>query len=202
MNCLLTGIVAGLDEAGRGPLAGPVVSSCVAWQGLPEQRAQVNDSKLLSEQQRKSLFGWIQANAYKVGIGSATPREIEKLNIHKATLLSMKRALKATGTPLNIILVDGLFAVPSYPRCRPLVKGDRKCFFIACASIIAKVVRDDMMEKYDILYPQYSFKKNKGYGTEEHLEAIRTYGLSPIHRRTFRGVKELVDADMDESRLL
>ena len=202
MNCLLTGIVAGLDEAGRGPLAGPVVSSCVAWQGLPAERASVNDSKLLTEQQRKNLFGWIQANAYKVGIGSATPREIEKLNIHKATLLSMKRAIKAIGIPLNLILVDGLFAGPSYPRCRTLVKGDRKCFFIACASIIAKVVRDDVMEKYDNLYPQYSFKKNKGYGTEEHLEAIRTYGLSPIHRRTFRGVKESVDADMDEGRLL
>jgi len=202
MNCLLTGIVAGLDEAGRGPLAGPVVSSCVAWQGLPAERASVNDSKLLTEQQRKNLFGWIQANAYKVGIGSATPREIEKFNIHKATLLSMKRAIKAIGIPLNLILVDGLFAVPSYPRCRTLVKGDRKCFFIACASIIAKVVRDDIMEKYDNLYPQYFFKKNKGYGTEEHLEAIRTYGLSPIHRRTFKGVKESFDADMDEGRLL
>ena len=202
MACLLTGIVAGLDEAGRGPLAGPVVSSCVAWHGLPAERASVNDSKLLTERQRKSLFEWIQANAYKVGIGSATPREIEKLNIHKATLLSMKRALKAIGIPLNLILVDGLFAVPSYPRCRTLVKGDRKCFFIACASIIAKVVRDNIMEKYDNLYPQYSFKKNKGYGTEEHLEAIRTHGLSPIHRRTFRGVKEVVDADVDEGRLV
>jgi ribonuclease HII len=202
MNCLLTGIVAGLDEAGRGPLAGPVVSSCVAWQGLPAQRAQVNDSKLLNEQQRKSLFEWIQANAYKVGIGSATPREIEKLNIHNATLLSMKRALKAIAIPVSLILVDGLFAVPSYTRCRTLVKGDRKCFFIASASIIAKVVRDDIMERYDKLYPQYLFRKNKGYGTEEHLEAIRAYGLSPIHRRTFRGVKEMVDANSDEGKLI
>jgi len=202
MNCLLSGIVAGIDEAGRGPLAGPVVSSCVAWQGLPAERASVNDSKLLTEQQRKNLFGWIQANAYKVGIGSATPREIEKLNIHKATLLSMKRAIKAIGIPVSLILVDGLFAVPSYPRCRTLVKGDRKCFFIACASIISKVVRDDIMERYDKLYPQYLFRKNKGYGTEEHLEAIRTYGFSPIHRRTFRGVKEAVNADMADGRLL
>ena len=202
MDCLLTGIVAGLDEAGRGPLAGPVVSSCVSWQGLPAERASVNDSKLLSERERKSLFQWIQGNAYKVSIGSATPREIERLNIHNATLLSMKRAIKAVGVPVSLILVDGLFAVPSYPKCKTLVKGDRKCFFIACASIVAKVFRDGIMEKYDNLYPQYLFRKNKGYGTEEHLEALRVYGLSPIHRRTFRGVKELVDADMDEGRLL
>jgi len=128
MDCLLTGIVAGLDEAGRGPLAGPVISSCIAWQGLPAVRAPVNDSKLLSEQQRKSLFPWIVANAYRVGVGSATPREIEKLNIHNATLLSMERAVKAARTPMDLILVDGLFPVPSYPNCKTLVKGDRKCF--------------------------------------------------------------------------
>jgi ribonuclease HII len=202
MNCLLTGIVAGLDEAGRGPLAGPVISSCIAWQSLPAERAPVNDSKLLSEQQRKRLFPWIVTNAYRVGVGLATPREIEELNIHNATLLSMERAIKAARTPMDLILVDGLFAVPSYPNCKTLVKGDRKCFFIACASIVAKVVRDDIMEKYDDLYPQYLFKKNKGYPTDKHKEAIRIHGLSPIHRRTFRGVKEMVDAKMDEGRLL
>jgi ribonuclease HII len=197
MNCLLAGIVAGLDEAGRGPLAGPVVSSCVAWLALPAVREPVNDSKLLSDRQRRGLFPWILANAYKVGVGSATPREIEELNIHNATLLSMERALKATRTPMDLILVDGLFAVPSFP-CRTLVKGDRKCFFIACASIIAKVVRDEIMERYDSLYPQYLFKKNKGYPTEEHREAIRTCGLSPIHRRTFKGVREVVDINIDK----
>jgi ribonuclease HII len=196
MDCLLTGIVAGLDEAGRGPLAGPVISSCIAWQGLPAVRAPVNDSKLLSEQQRESLFPWIVTNAYRVGVGLATPREIEELNIHNATLLSMKRAIKAARTPTDLILVDGLFAVPSYPNCKTLVKGDRKCFFIACASIVAKVVRDDIMKGYDDLYPQYLFKKNKGYPTEEHKEAIRTHGPSPIHRRTFRGVKEIVDTSL------
>jgi ribonuclease HII len=196
MDCLLTGIVAGLDEAGRGPLAGPVISSCIAWQGLPAVRAPVNDSKLLSEQQRESLFPWIVTNAYRVGVGLATPREIEELNIHNATLLSMKRAIKAARTPTDLILVDGLFAVPYYPNCKTLVKGDRKCFFIACASIVAKVVRDDIMKGYDDLYPQYLFKKNKGYPTEEHKEAIRTHGLSPIHRRTFRGVKEIVDTSL------
>jgi ribonuclease HII len=202
MNCLLTGIVAGLDEAGRGPLAGPVVSSCVAWRGLPAQRAQVNDSKLLREQQRKSLSAWILKNAYRVGVGLASPREIEELNIHNATLLSMERALKATRTPIDLILVDGLFGVPSFPNCKSLVKGDRKCFFIACASIVAKVARDDIMERYDALYPQYLFRKHKGYPTEEHKAAIRNHGLSPIHRRTYRGVKEMVDANSDEGRLI
>jgi len=198
MNCLLTGIVAGLDEAGRGPLAGPVVSSCVAWQALPTAREPVNDSKLLSEEQRKGLFPWILANAYKVGVGLATPREIEKLNIHNATLLSMERAIRATHIPMDLILVDGLFGPPSYPSCKTLVKGDRKCFFVACASIIAKVVRDEVMEGYDLLYPQYLFKKNKGYPTKVHREAIRTYGLSPIHRRTFRGVKEALAVNTDK----
>jgi ribonuclease HII len=192
MHCLLTGIVAGLDEAGRGPLAGPVISSCIAWQGLPAVRAPVNDSKLLSEQQRKNLFPWIVTNAYRVGVGLATPREIEDLNIHNATLLSMERALDAAHSPMDLVLVDGLFAVPSHSNCKTLVKGDRKCFFIACASIVAKVVRDDIMEQYDDLYPEYLFKKNKGYPTEKHKEAIRTHGLTPIHRKTFRGVKELV----------
>lgn len=198
MNCLLTGIVAGLDEAGRGPLAGPVVSSCVAWQALPTARKPVDDSKLLSEEQRKGLFPWILSNAYKVGVGLATPREIEKLNIHNATLLSMERAIRATHAPMALILVDGLFGPPSYPNCKALVKGDRKCFFVACASIIAKVVRDEVMEGYDLLYPQYLFKKNKGYPTEEHRAAIRTYGPSPIHRRTFRGVKEALAVNTDK----
>jgi ribonuclease HII len=199
MNCRLTGIVAGIDEAGRGPLAGPVVSSCVAWQGLPEVRERVADSKLLNERQRNSLFQWIMASAYKVGLGMATPREIEDLNIHKATLLSMDRALKAVHAAPDLILVDGLFALDAYPASRPLVKGDKKCFFVACASIVAKVVRDGIMERYDTLYPQYLFKKNKGYPTEEHKKAIRTYGFSPIHRRTFRGVTGVPGTLIDAS---
>ncbi len=202
MNCPLTGIVAGLDEAGRGPLAGPVVSSCVAWKGLPAERKPVNDSKLLTENQRTNFSAWIKASAFRVGIGVATPREIEKLNIHKATLLSMRRAIKATGTPIDLILIDGAFAVQPYKKCRTLIKGDRKCFFIACASIVAKVTRDGMMEKYDELYPQYHFKKHKGYATEEHRQAIRIHGFSPIHRKTFWGVKELVFDELDEDRLL
>jgi ribonuclease HII len=193
MNCRLTGIIAGLDEAGRGPLAGPVVSSCVAWNGLPDQRERVADSKLLREEERARLFGWVLAHAHKVGVGMATPREIERLNIHHATLLSMERALKATNAVCNLVLVDGLFPVSTYPATRAVVKGDRKCFFVACASIVAKVVRDRIMVEYDAIYPQYLFRENKGYPTPKHKKAIEQYGYSPVHRRTFKGVKELAD---------
>jgi ribonuclease HII len=190
MNCRLTGLVGGLDEAGRAPLAGPVVSSCVVWKGLPPVREEVNDSKLLSERQREYFFRWIADNAYKVTVGLATPEEIERLNIHHATLLSMERAVRNTNLNPALLVVDGLFPIPHTTQSKPVVKGDRKCFFVACASIIAKVARDRMMTVYDAEYPQYGWKKNKGYPTEEHRRAIETYGISPLHRRTFRGVRE------------
>ena len=190
MNCRLTGLVAGLDEAGRAPLAGPVVSSCVVWEGLPSEREEVKDSKLLSEKERGRLFGWILENAYKVTVGLASTEEIERLNIHHATLLSMERAVRKTALQLSLLLVDGLFPLKGIGQSRPVVKGDRKCFYMACASIVAKVVRDRLMVVYDAAYPHYMWKKNKGYPTEEHKLAIETYGLSPLHRRTFRGVRE------------
>jgi ribonuclease HII len=190
MNCRLAGLVAALDEAGRAPLAGPVVSSCVVWEGLPSEREEVNDSKLLSEKERGRLFGWILENAYKVTVGLASTEEIERLNIHHATLLSMERAVRKTPPQLSLLLIDGLFPLKGIDLSKPVVKGDRKCFYMACASIVAKVVRDRLMVVYDAAYPQYLWKKNKGYPTEEHKLAIRTYGLSPLHRRTFRGVRE------------
>jgi ribonuclease HII len=190
MSCHLTGLVAGLDEAGRAPLAGPVVSSCVVWDGLPQVREKVNDSKLLTEKQRNYFFEWILDNACKVAVGLATPEEIERLNIHHASLLSMERAVQHTGLELNLLVVDGLFPLKTVPHSKPVVKGDRKCFFVACASIVAKVVRDRLMTVYDNAYPQYLWRKNKGYPTEEHKRAIETYGVSPLHRKTFRGVRE------------
>jgi ribonuclease HII len=190
MNCRLKGLVGGLDEAGRAPLAGPVVSSCVVWKGLPPVREKVNDSKLLSEKQREYFFRWIVDNACKVAIGLATPEEIEQLNIHHATLLSMERAVRNTSIEPTLLIVDGLFPVPHMDQSKAVVKGDRKCFFVACASIIAKVARDRLMTAYDAKYPQYGWKKNKGYPTEEHRKAIETYGISPLHRKTFRGVRE------------
>jgi ribonuclease HII len=181
--------VAGIDEAGRGPLAGPVVSSCVVWEDFPCIREPVNDSKLLDERERERLFGWIFSHARKVGVGIASSEEIERLNIHRASLLSMERAVRDTGLTPRLLLIDGLFPLKT-ARSRPVVRGDRKCFYIACASIIAKVVRDRVMAAYDVLYPQYLWKKNKGYPTEEHRCAIRTFGVSPLHRKTFKGVKE------------
>ncbi len=190
MGCPLTGLVAGIDEAGRAPLAGPVVSSCVVWQGIPPVREKVNDSKLLTEKERDYFFGWIVENAHKVAVGLATPGEIEDLNIHHATLLSMERAVRNTAIRPNLLVIDGLFPLRSVEQSKAIVKGDRKCFFIACASIVAKVVRDRLMTAYDKAYPQYMWKKNKGYPTQEHKLAIEVHGISPFHRRTFRGVRE------------
>jgi ribonuclease HII len=191
MTCRLTGFVAGIDEAGRAPLAGPVVSACVVWNGLPPVRAQVNDSKLLTEKKRAEFFTWIHHNAYSVGVGLASVDEIERLNIHQATLLSMERAVdNTTVRNMDPVLVDGLFALKGLPQSKPIVKGDRRCFFIACASIIAKVVRDRLMAVYDEAYPRYNWKVNKGYPTPEHRKAIEAYGICVLHRKTFRGVRE------------
>jgi ribonuclease HII len=190
MNCRLAGLVGGVDEAGRAPLAGPVVSSCVVWEGLPSVRDKVNDSKLLSEKERNRLFSWILDNARSVAVGLATPEEIERLNIHHASLLSMERAVENTRLKPDLLIIDGLFPLKPIPSSKPVVKGDGKCFFVACASIVAKVVRDNLMAIYDTRYPQYLWKKNKGYPTDEHRRAIQVYGITPLHRKTFRGVRE------------
>lgn len=192
MNCLLTGtsLVGGIDEAGRGPLAGPVVSSCVIWKQLPKEKNGVTDSKLLKEKERVSLFSWIMEHAYSVGIGMASHEEIERINILRASLLSMERALAATGIAAGLVLIDGNQRIKSCLQAKTVVRGDRKCFYIASASIIAKVVRDRIMDTYHLIYPEYNFKKHKGYPTKDHKLAIMQYGVSPIHRKTFRGVKE------------
>ena len=190
MNCLLTGLIGGIDEAGRAPLAGPVVSSCVIWKEMPESRRDVRDSKLLSEKQRLELFPWITEHAYAIGVGIATHEEIDRINILRASLLSMDRALRNTGVRPDLLLIDGNMGLKSNPAGKPVIKGDRKCFFIASASIIAKVVRDSIMEAYHHIYPLYNFKQHKGYPTKAHKMAIGEYGVLPIHRRTFRGVKE------------
>jgi ribonuclease HII len=190
MACLLAGLIGGIDEAGRGPLAGPVVSSCVIWKDIPRERMGVNDSKLLSGKERSRIYPWITAKALRVGVGIATHEEIDYLNILKASLLSMERAIENAGLTPDLILVDGKFGLPSFPGAKPIIRGDRKCFFIAAASIVAKVIRDDIMDRYHSIYPEYGFNRNKGYPTAQHRLAIRTFGVSPIHRTTFRGVRE------------
>lgn len=193
MGCHLKGLIAGIDEAGRGPLAGPVVSSCVVWDKVPEQACGVNDSKLLDKNTREELFQWIKENAYAIGIGIADNKEIEKMNILKASLFSMERALKDAKVQPDLILIDGNNSIRGFYQAKPIIKGDRKCFFIACASIIAKVIRDKIMDGYHDTYPQYNFKENKGYPTREHRQAIERFGITPIHRKTYRGVKEYID---------
>jgi len=191
MNCcLLTGLVGGIDEAGRGPLAGPVVSACVIWKYLPEDKNGVTDSKLLKEKERVSLYSWIIEHAHSIGVGMASHEEIDEINILRASLLSMERALAATGITPRLVLIDGNQRIKNCPQGRAIVKGDRKCFYIATASIIAKVERDRIMESYHLTYPEYNFDAHKGYATRNHKLAIMQYGISPIHRRTFRGVKE------------
>lgn len=188
--CSLKGFVGGIDEAGRGPLAGPVVSSCVIWKSPPDNISGINDSKMLSEKKRAHLFDWIKIHAYKVGIGIADHEEIDRINIFQASLLSMKRALEDTSLMPDLLLIDGTHGLAGLPQSKPIIKGDKKCFYIACASIVAKVVRDCIMETYHGLYPQYNFSKNKGYPTKFHKDAIKEHGISPVHRKTFRGVKE------------
>jgi ribonuclease HII len=188
------GFVAGVDEAGRGPLAGPVVAACVL---LPRDCVyQVfQDSKKLSARQRNQLFEVLQQNGALIGIGQAGPREIEQLNILQASLLAMKRAVAEctaanNGRAPNYLLVDGGFQIPTADPQLTLVKGESKSASIAAASIIAKVTRDRLMTEAHGHYPQYGFNRHQGYPTMEHRQAIRCHGPCPLHRRTFRGVVE------------
>ncbi len=179
--------IAGLDEAGRGPLAGPVVASAVV---LPARcrLAGVDDSKQLSEREREWCYDTIMARAVAVGIGSAAADEIDRLNILEATRLAMQRAVAALSPPPDLLLIDAV-ALPGLAMpFRSIIKGDALSLSIAAASIIAKVTRDRLMAEYDRIYPQYQFLAHKGYGTEGHVKALAEHGPCPIHRRTFAPV--------------
>ena len=180
--------VAGADEAGRGPLAGPVVAAAVIlgrkddliiWRGI-------NDSKQLSPGRRETLFQIIMEQAQSVGVGKFDAAAIDRINIHQASLQAMKSALEQLEPAPDFILADG-FLIPglSQPQ-EAIIKGDSLSLSIAAASIVAKVTRDRLMTEYDRLYPQYGFAQNKGYPTEKHRKAIEIYGLTDIHRKTFR----------------
>lgn len=175
--------IAGIDEAGRGPLAGPVAASAVIIRD-PDFAERIDDSKKLSEKKREKAYLDIIKRC-DVGIGLASVEEIDKLNIFRATLLAMERAVKDLPVSPDYLLIDGNMdvAVPQPRMC--LVAGDARSVSIACASIIAKVFRDRLMLEIDARYPEYGFKKHKGYGTGEHMEAIRKHGLSPVHRQSF-----------------
>ena len=183
--------IAGIDEAGRGPLAGPVVAAAVI---LPEgtRLDQLNDSKKLSPQRREKLFGPIYEYALSVGIGIVDPVEIDRINILQASLLSMAMAVDNLFPRPDFLLVDGTFPINTSLPQECVKQGDSRCLSIAAASVVAKVTRDRIMKCYDDEFPEFGFGKHKGYGTKAHCEAIRTLGCCRIHRKTFRRVKEYV----------
>ncbi len=176
--------MAGIDEAGRGPLAGPVVAAAVI---LPPDyfNSEIKDSKKLRPVQRENLFQTIQRDALAVGVSIAEAETIDKVNILNATLQAMREAVLELADSPDFLLIDGNHPIPMVTPQRTIVKGDELSISIAAASIIAKVTRDRIMEMYHRQYPQYNFFRNKGYGTKEHIAAIRQFGLCKIHRRSF-----------------
>jgi ribonuclease HII len=216
--------VAGIDEVGVGPLAGPVVAAAVIMpRGL--ENPEIKDSKLLSATQRETLAAWIKAHAVSWSVGKVDAEEIDRTDILKATHAAMAAAFKGLDPRPDYVLIDGSYEIPpslfvdsltrysrddqtdndcrhheymsndytnNDPAQRAVTKGDRLCFSVAAASILAKAARDNLMLEYELLYPQYLFAQHKGYASELHLAALRQYGPSPIHRCSFRGVKELM----------
>ncbi len=180
-------LLAGVDEAGRGPLAGPVVACALILKPWTRIKG-VKDSKLLSPSERERLYPIIKKNALAIGLGIVDNRLIDKKNIREATLLAMKRAIKKLKPNPDLIVIDGNTAPRVDGRVETVIGADRKVFSCACASIIAKRKRDRIMERYDRVYPKYQFFQNKGYGTKRHQELLRRYGPCPIHRRSFAPV--------------
>ena len=188
--------VAGVDEVGCGCLAGPVVAAAVV---LPVEGGikGVVDSKLLTTEQRQELARQIRDRAVSVGVGAASAREIERLNIYRAAGLAMKRALDRLNLDPECVLIDGR-PQPSLGDHVPIIKGDRKCHSIACASIVAKVLRDGLMTRLAARYPDYAWDRNVGYATRDHRHALEEVGATPHHRRTFLGVQYDLELEMDE----
>ncbi|RPJ81889.1 MAG: ribonuclease HII [Deltaproteobacteria bacterium] len=184
--------IAGVDEVGRGPLAGPVVSAAVI---LPESFPDtgITDSKKLSPKQRDLYFSHICDHAVTIGIGIVDSAEIDQVNILQASLFSMGIAVNNLHPAPDFVLIDGIFHIPSDIPQKTIKKGDSLSISIASASIIAKVTRDRLMEKYHQQYPLFAFNKHKGYPTKSHREAIRKHGSCPIHRKSFKGVREYLN---------
>jgi len=218
--------IAGLDEVGRGPLAGPVVAAAVVFpRGV--SHSEIKDSKLLTPHKRERLAPWIKEHAAAWAVGVVGPGEIDRINILNASLLAMAYAIKQLEPMPDYLLIDGSHQIPleflvegnrheatgtsvsfpshasrgstelaevltphAFPHQRAIIRGDQLCLSIAAASILAKVARDRMMADYDEIYPQYGFAQHKGYGSPSHLAALRDHGPSPIHRRSFRPVRE------------
>ena len=186
--------MAGLDEVGRGPLAGPVVAAAVIFE--PEDRVPgVVDSKRLTREEREELVVEIRRRALCIGVGAASPREVDRLNILRASHLAMERALDHLDVPPEHILVDGLPVPALGPEHTAVVGGDAKSYTIASASIVAKCTRDDLMRRLAERYPQYGWHTNVGYSTPEHMSALSDHGPTPHHRRTFVPVQLSLELD-------
>lgn len=177
-------LIAGIDEAGRGPLAGPVAAGAVI---LPKDHdiLYLNDSKKISAKKRDLLFDQIKEEAAAWSVGLVEPARIDEINILQATYEAMRLAIQGLKIRPGVLVNDAVTIPGTDLPQIPVIKGDAKCISVAAASILAKVTRDRIMEEMDALYPQYGFAKHKGYGTREHMDAIRTYGPCPIHRRSF-----------------
>lgn len=177
--------IAGVDEVGRGPLAGPVVC-CAVIMPLNEEDIidGVDDSKKVSEKKRKLLSEKIKEKAIAYKICQVEPKEIDEINVLEATKKCMKECIENLSVPPDIVLIDAVKIDTKYP-VKPIIKGDAKSYTIGAASIVAKVYRDSLMEEYDKIYPEYDFKSNKGYGTKKHIDALKEVGACPIHRKTF-----------------
>ena len=194
------GIVAGVDEAGRGPWVGPVVAGCAVFlnRNVDEKLLEnLNDSKKLSKKKREMLYDLILKEADKgnmlIGIGAASAKEIDDINILNASFLAMKRAIEKSGVKADMVLVDGNREPKNFQSAvKCVVKGDAKCYSISAASILAKVYRDRLMEKMAEVYPHYGFEKNAGYGTKAHIEGLKQYGVTPEHRRSYAPIKEFL----------
>lgn len=182
--------IAGIDEAGRGPLAGPVVAAAVV---LPKDfyLLGIDDSKKLTEQKREDYFERIKTEAISVGVGIIDAAEIDRINILEAAKKAMLEAVTQLAPKPDYLLIDAVKLETPYPA-ESLIKGDARSITIAAASIIAKVTRDRMMKEINKKYPEYGFSSNMGYGTAEHLEALKRYGITPYHRKTFAPVKDYI----------
>lgn len=192
------GYICGIDEVGRGPLAGPVVAGAVV---LPENSSilYLNDSKQLSEKKREELYEVILREAVATGVGYASPERIDEINILQATYEAMREAVSKLSVKPSVLLNDAVTipGIDAEIRQVPIIKGDAKSVSIAAASILAKVTRDRLMVEYDAVFPEYGFASNKGYGAAAHIEALKKYGPCPIHRRTF--IKHFVGKGMDDT---
>jgi ribonuclease HII len=185
------GLVAGVDEAGRGPLAGPVVAAAVILDDLKPIKG-LKDSKILTSKRREALFDEIRAKALCCCIAEASVAEIDTLNILQATLLAMRRAVEGLRLLPTRVLVDGNRLPVLRVPCEAIVKGDAKVQAISAASILAKVHRDRLCVELDVAWPQYGFASHKGYPTAEHLAALKAHGAAPVHRRSFGPVRQVV----------